>query len=108
MAMATATVPIAVNCIAALRVRFVRTSPRKNLTLPQSKEVEPPLLITDDAAVLQSDDAFAHAIDDRLVVGGHDDGRAFGVDPLQQVHDLGRVAGIQVSRRLVADRKSVV
>ena len=41
----TATVPIAVICIAAFRVKFASTSPRKNCTLPQSTEVKASLVV---------------------------------------------------------------
>src|SRR5579883_2040332 len=76
-AMVTATVPIAVACIPALRVKLRKTSPRKNLILPQSKEIVASLFVGDDLAVLEPDDAPAHAVHDRLVVGGDDDGRSF-------------------------------
>jgi len=36
--MVTATVPIAVNCMPALRVKLVKTSPRKKRSLPQSRK----------------------------------------------------------------------
>ena len=101
-----ATVPIAVACMPALRVKLRNTSPRKNLTLPQSKIVITPFLVGDDSAVFQADDAAAHAVDDGLVVGGDDDRRALEVDAKQQFHDLGRVGRVEISGRLVAEQES--
>ena len=70
--MVMATVPIAVACMPALRVKLRNTSPRKNLTLPQSKIVIAPFFVGDDPAVFETHDAAAHAIDDGLVVSGDD------------------------------------
>ena len=71
-----ATVPIAVTCMPALREKLRSTSPRKNLTLPQSKIVVASLFVGSDAAVLQAHDAPAHAVDDGLIVRC-DDARSF-------------------------------
>src|ERR1700681_2442665 len=101
----TATVPIAVNCMPALRVKFVRTSPRKNRSLPQSTEIVASLIVVENASVLQPYDAPAHPVDDGLVVGRDHDGRALEVDPLQQLHDLGRVRRIEIPGRLVAQQQ---
>src|ERR1700681_3229751 len=83
----TATVPIAVNCMPALGVKFVRTSPRKNRSLPQSTEIVASLIIVENASVLEPYDAPAHPVDDGLVVGRHHDGRARDADSLAQLHD---------------------
>src|SRR5579872_2876242 len=99
--MVMATVPIAVACMLALRVKLRNTSPRKNLTLPQSKIVIAPFFVGHDAAVFQADDAPAHAIDDGLVVRGDDDGRALEIDPEQQLHDLGGIRRIEIAARFV-------
>src|SRR4030081_2183271 len=88
--MVTATVPIAVNCMPALRVKFVRTSPRKNRSRPKSTEVVASLVVVQDAAVFQAHDAPAHAVDDGLIVRRDHHGRTFEVDALEQLHDLGR------------------
>src|SRR5579872_1237291 len=104
-AMVTATVPIAVACIPALRVKLRKTSPRKNLILPQSKEVVPSLFVGGDAAVLQTNDAAAHAVDDGLIVRGDDDRRAFEVDAAEQLHDLGGRGRIEVAGWFVAQQQ---
>src|SRR5579884_127682 len=101
----TATVPIAVACMPALRVKFRRTSPRKKLILPQSKEIVPSLFIGHDAAVFQPDDAPAHAVDDGLIVRGDDDRRAFQVDAPEQFHDFRGVRRIQIAGGLVAQEE---
>jgi hypothetical protein len=74
---------MAVICIAALRVKFVKTSPRKNWTLPQSTEIVPSLVVVQNATVFEPDDAPAHAIDDRLIMGRNQNGRALEIDALQ-------------------------
>src|SRR5271154_2712564 len=104
MTMVTATVPIAVNCIAALRVKLAATSPRKNLILPQSTKIETSLVVVKNAPLFESHDTPAHAVDDRGVVGGDDDRRPFDVDALQEVHYLDRVGRIEVPRRFVAEQ----
>ena len=60
----------------ALRVKLRNTSPRKNLTLPESKVVIASLFVGSDSAVFQAHDAAAHAVDDGLIVGRDDDRRA--------------------------------
>src|SRR5579871_179845 len=79
-----ATVPIAVTCMPVLREKLRSTSPRKNLTLPQSKIIVAPLFIGSNASVLQPNDATAHAIHDGLIVRRNDDRRSLEIDPLQQ------------------------
>src|SRR5580698_1708958 len=73
--MVIATVPIAVACIPALRVKLRNTSPRKNLTLPQSKVIIASLFVGRNAPFLEPHDAATHPVDDGLVVGcDHDRG----------------------------------
>src|SRR5579862_5893885 len=97
-----ATVPIAVSCMPALREKLRNTSPRKNLTLPQSKIVIAPFFVGDDSSVFEPHDSASHPIDDGLVVRRDDDRRPFEIDAEQQLHDFGRVGRIQVPGRLVA------
>src|ERR1700733_1104946 len=104
MTIVTATVPIAVNCIAALRVKFAKTSPRKNWTLPQSTKVIASLVVVQDAPVLEPDDASPHPVDDRLIVGRDQHGRALEVDALQQFDDLGRIGRVDIPGRFVAEQ----
>jgi hypothetical protein len=73
---------MAVICIAAFRVKFAKTSPRKNWTLPQSTKVIASLVVVQDAPVFEPDDAPSHPVDDRLIVGCDQDGRALEVDAL--------------------------
>src|SRR5579871_2966039 len=80
----TVTVPTAVICIVALRVKFRATSPRKKRTLPQSmcsplEEVETALLVGNHAPVFETDHPAAHAVDHRLIVRRHDHRGAFEV-----------------------------
>src|SRR5579863_354336 len=100
-----ATVPIAVICIPALRVKLRDTSPRKNLTFPESKIIISSFFIGGDAAVFQPDDPPPHAIDDGLVMRRHDDGRSFKVDAQQERGDFRGVRGVEISGRLVAEQK---
>src|SRR5919197_317259 len=73
--------------------------------LSLAKVVHPPLLVADDLAVLQLDDALAHGVDDALVVRGHQHGRAGAVDALQQLHDVLGGAGVEVPGGLVAEHQ---
>src|ERR1700682_860644 len=100
----TATVPTAVTAIVRLRVKFCATSAQKNRTLPQSNVVVTSLLVVRDAAVGEPDDAPAHAVDHRLIVGGDDDGGALCVDACEQRHDLVGGLGVEVAGRLVAEQ----
>src|SRR5476651_1066546 len=104
MTMVTATVPIAVNCIAAFRVKFAKTSPRKNWTLPQSTKVIASLVVVQDASVFEPDHAPAHTVDDGLIMGCDQHGRPLEVDALQELDDLGRVRRIEIPGRLVAQK----
>src|SRR5580693_2853664 len=101
--MVIATVPMAVICMPALREKLRNTSPRKNLTLPESKIVVASLFVGCNAAVFEADDASTHSIDDGLIVRCDDHGRPFEVDALQERGDLGRVGGIEIARRFVAE-----
>src|SRR3954471_7093530 len=51
------------------------------------------VLVADDPAGVEFDDPAAHGVDDVVVVGGHDHGRAGAIDPLQQAHDA--LAGVR-------------
>ena len=59
------------------------------------------LLVAHNLAVMQLDDAFAHRVDDFLVMRGHHDGRAGAVDCIKDFHDAERCRRIQVAGRLV-------
>src|SRR4051794_19447714 len=53
-------------------------------------------LVAHDAALRELDDAPAHAVDHRVVVGGHEHGRAGAVDAVEQLHDPDRGVGVEV------------
>src|SRR5579872_6422942 len=99
MKIVTATVAIAVACTPLLRVKFEITSPRKNRSLPQSKEVIPSLFVADDTSVFEPHDSASHAVDDGLVVGGDDNRRPFQIDAQEQLHDFARRRRIEISGR---------
>src|SRR3990170_4260343 len=73
------------NVIETLRLSPAASSERtcEKAMSPQSAlvAVDAADLVTDDLAVVELDDAFAHLVDDAGVVAGHDDGRAGAVDP---------------------------
>src|SRR5579864_4231842 len=83
-----AMVPTAVSVIAMLRAKFWPTSAQKKRTLPQSNMVASLLLVARDPAVDQPHHPAPHAVDDRLIVRGHDRRGALRVDARQQCHDL--------------------
>src|SRR4051795_9814239 len=60
-------------------------------------------LVTNDAAVVELDDALAHLVDDAGIVGGHEHGRAGAVDAVQELHDADAGVRVQVAGRLVGD-----
>src|SRR5579875_2732602 len=45
-------------------------------------------VVPDDVAVVDGDDPAAEHVDDVAVMGGHDHGRAGGVDPEEELHQL--------------------
>src|SRR5579863_9260371 len=102
--MVMATVPMAVACIPALRVKLRSTSPRKNLTLPQSKIIIAPFFVGYDPAVFQAYHPAAHTVDDGLIVRGDDNRRAFEIDAEQQLHNFRRVGRVEIARRFVAQQ----
>ena len=53
----------------------------------------------------QLEHAAAHLVDHRLVVGGHQHGRAGPVDPVEQPHDVDARLGIEVAGRLVGQQQ---
>ncbi len=61
-------------------------------------------LVTDHLTVAQLDHASLHLVDEAGLVCGHDHGRAAGVDPREQLHDVDGRAGIQVSGRLIGEQ----
>src|SRR4051794_9854594 len=69
------------------------------------RAVEAGLLVADDAALAELDHAPAHLVHHLLVVGGHDDGRAGAVDPVDQLHDPDRGLGVEVAGGLVAEQE---
>src|SRR6266540_1493373 len=86
----------------------LRRNPRaasKRMYLSLAKVVHPPLLVADDLAVLQLDDALAHGVDDALVVSRHHHGRAGPVDALEQLHDVLRGTRVEVPGGLVAEHQ---
>src|SRR5260370_32502379 len=112
----TATVEMAAIVMKRFLFRLTTASPAKYLSRrpifklrspvelrgsPRSVPVYAPHLVPDNLAVVQFDDALAELVDDRMVVGRHDDGRVGGVDTDQQLHDLRPGGGVEVARRLV-------
>src|SRR5450759_1944475 len=65
------------------------------------KAVDPPGLVADHRTGVQLDHATAHRVDDGRVVGGHDEGGAGPVDPVEQIHDAHAGARVEVAGRLV-------
>src|SRR6195952_1026956 len=61
-------------------------------------------LVADHAAVVELDHSLSHLVDDAGVVGGHQDGRAGPVDPVEQLHDADAGVGIEVAGGLVGDQ----
>src|SRR3954454_10973566 len=59
--------------------------------------VDAAVLVADQAAVLHLHDPLAHLVDDLVVVGGHDDGRAGPVDPIEQPHDADAGRRVEVA-----------
>ena len=55
-------------------------------------------------AALQLDDPSLHLVDEAGLVRGHDHGRAALVDAGQQLHDVDRGGGVEVSGRLVGEQ----
>src|SRR6476661_2732151 len=60
-------------------------------------------LVAHERAVGELDDPLAQLVDDLVVVGGHDDGRAGAVDPVQQAHDAQAGGRVEVAGGLVGD-----
>ena len=61
-------------------------------------------LIANHLAVTQLDHAALHLVDESGFVGGHQHGGAAGVDAGQQLHDVDRGGGVEVSGRLVGEQ----
>ena len=61
-------------------------------------------LVADDDAVAEFDDAFAHLVDDVVVVRGHDHGGAVLVDLVQHAHDAHGGGGVQVAGGLIGQQ----
>ncbi|GAB2515714.1 hypothetical protein GCM10027064_11850 [Microbacterium petrolearium] len=62
-------------------------------------------LVAHEAPVRQLDDASLHAVDEAGLVRGHHDRRARRVDLREQLHDVGRRGGVEVSRRLIGQQQ---
>ncbi len=58
-------------------------------------------LVADDLAVDELDHTALHLVDESRLVRGHHHGRAVRVDAREQLHDVDRGGGVQVSGRLV-------
>src|SRR5216683_374858 len=76
------------------------------LSTPCLRSSAPPTRASDTAtttmaAAVELDDASAHGVDDRLIVGGHQHGGARAVDAVEQAHDADGGAGVEVPGGLV-------
>jgi cell division transport system ATP-binding protein len=65
------------------------------------------LLVANQPAQLQFDDALAHRVDDVMIVGGHQHRRSGAIDALEQVHDVLAGLRVQVAGRLVGEQQRV-
>ncbi len=61
-------------------------------------------LVAHNVAVVQLHHAFAHRVDDLLVVRGHHDGGAGAVDRVEHLHDAERRGRVQVAGRFVGQQ----
>ena len=91
----------AVMLMRRFRRRFLRASIRKNPV--KSHRRTPPYLVADDTPLLQGHYPFAHHVHHLPVVGRDQDGGAYAVDPVQELHDADAGVGVEVARRLVGD-----
>src|ERR671913_869319 len=92
----------AVMLMSRFRRRFLRASARKNPRL-NLIGVRPLYLVAYDAPRLQGYHPLAHHVHHLPVVGRDQDGGAYAVDPVQELHDTDAGCGVQVARRLVGD-----
>src|SRR5258708_2728208 len=84
---------------------WARTSQNPLVIRVQSRSVglavDPARLVAHYLAVLELDDPLAHGVDDRGVMGRHDDGRPGPVDPVQDLHDADRGCRVDVPGGLI-------
>src|SRR5919106_6802068 len=99
----TVTVTTVASVISGLRRRPMPTSASRYRHLG-AIAVHPPALVAHDLAAVQLDHPPSHRVDDVLVVGGHDHGRAGAVDAVEQLHDANAGGRIEVARGLVAEQ----
>src|SRR5829696_4694258 len=92
----------AVMLMSRFRRRFLRASARKNPRLTLIG-VRPFYLVADDTPRLQGDYPLAHYVHHLPVVGRDQDGGAYAVDPVQELHDTDTGCGVEVARRLIGD-----
>src|SRR5215212_11240378 len=92
----------AVMLMSRFRRRFLRASARKNARL-NLIGVRPLHLVADDTPRLQGDYPLSHYVHHLPVVGRDQDGCAYAVDPVQELHDTDTGCGVEVARRLVGD-----
>src|SRR5215203_1604933 len=92
----------AVTLMSRFRRRFLRASARKNPRLNLIC-VRPLYLVADDTPRLQGDYPPAHHVHHLPVVGRDQDGCAYAVDPVQELHYTDAGSGIEVASRLVGD-----
>src|SRR5262249_54151595 len=114
-AMPMATVTMTAMVIVRLRLRPIHTSEKMKfarmlwespVALARSVRlaVNAARLIPDDLAVLQLDHPFTHGVDNGGVMGGHDDGGAGPVDPVEHLHDPDAGRGVDVSGGLIREQ----
>ena len=60
------------------------------------------LFVTHNLAIMQLDDAFAHRIDDFLIMSGHDDSRTRAINRVKHLHNAERCRRIQIACRLIS------
>src|SRR5215210_7163882 len=95
-------VVMAVMLMRRFRRRFLTASATKNPKL-NFIGVSPLHLVADDTPLFEGDDPLAHHVDHLPVVGSDQNGGAYAVDPVQQLHDADAGVGIEVARRFVGD-----
>src|SRR5712692_9628417 len=96
-------VATAANATSPFRFSPMRVSLKKYSRL-RAIAVHPSRLVPDQPAAVELDDPAAHRVDDRVVVGRHDDRGARPVDAVEQLHDVDRRGGVEVAGGLIGQK----